>query len=159
MFGWHSSMGSVLAHSHSQSGGACGAREGLLPDIKTCWLSALGFLGDTLLVLSDTLRGILSLLLLPWETPLLAVLLVCIIQSGLPFIRGREPAERASGWAEVYRKPGEKIERMARGLKPYSPPLWRLSLPTCKACAWWHFITSQQVISQKGRLPWQWKEE
>ena len=73
------------------------------------WLLALELLGDTLLVVYDTLREVLGLLGLPWETPLWATLLVWVIQTGHAFRRGREPAVSGSGWAEVYRMARGKI--------------------------------------------------
>ena len=63
-------MESVLAHGQRQNCGACGAGEGLLPPTEMCWLLALEFLGDTLLVVANTLRGVQGLLGWPLETPL-----------------------------------------------------------------------------------------
>ena len=74
---------------------------------------ALEHLGDTLLVVSDTLRGVLSLLGLSSEIhpphPHRASLLVWIIQSRCPLRRVRESAERVSVQAEFYRKVRGKI--------------------------------------------------
>ena len=82
---------------------------------------ALEHLGDTLLVVSDTLRGVLSLLGLSSEIPpphpRRASLLVWIIQSGCPLRRGREPAERASVPAEVCLQKGQGEDR-TDGLRP-----------------------------------------
>ena len=130
VLGRQSSVGSVVAHGQRQSGGACGAAEGLLPATTMFGLPALELLGDTLLVLSDTLRAVLGLLGLPWETPLWAALLVWVVQSGRPFRRGGEPAERGSGWAEVYRKAGGKNGRRARGLEALQSPAVEASAPT-----------------------------
>ena len=101
--------GSVVANDQRQSCGACGAREGLLPATKIFWLPALELLVDTLLVVSDTLRGVLGFLGLPCENPLWAALLVYVVLSRRPFRNGREPPERCSGWAEVYRNARGKI--------------------------------------------------
>ena len=130
VLGRQSSVGSVVAHGQRQSGGACGAAEGLLPATTMFGLPALELLGDTLLVVSDTLRAVLGLLGLPWETPLWAALLVWVVQSGRPFRRGGEPAERGSGWAEVYRKAGGKNGRRARGLEALQSPAVEASAPT-----------------------------
>ena len=63
-------------------------------------------------MVSDTLRDVLGLLGLFWETTLWAALLVLVFQSGRP-LRGSELAERGSVQAEVFRMVRGKIRLMA----------------------------------------------
>lgn len=108
-----SSMGSVVAHGQRQSCDACGAREGLQPATKIFWLLDVEQLLDVFLLVSLILRGALALLYLPRDTPFWATLLVWVIRSWRLLRRGREPEDRGSVQAEVYRKVRGKIRLMA----------------------------------------------
>ena len=147
VLGRQSSVGSVVAHGQRQSGGACGAAEGLLPATTMFGLPALELLGDTLLVVSDTLRGVLGLLGLPWETPLWAALLVWVVQESRPrgVLAGLKSTER----------PGGRTDGGPEALKPSSHPLWRPALPRCNACAWRHFLPSPTRHLPTGKASWE----
>ena len=71
---WPTVRGRAVVHVRS---------EGLLPTTKMLWMLALDLFGDTLMVLSDTLRGVLSLPGLPWETPFWTALLVPSSREGI----------------------------------------------------------------------------
>ena len=133
MFGWWSSVGSVVAHGQRQSCGVCGAGEGMLPAIKMFWLLALELLGNDLLVLCNTLRVVLGILGVPLETILWAALLVWVIQRGHPLRRGREPGKRGSGQAEVYSKVRGNIGVMAQGLEALKSTAVDRRVPTLQS--------------------------
>lgn len=155
MLGRQSSVGSVVAHGQRQSGGACGAAEGLLPATTMFGLPALELLGDTLLVLSDTLRGVLGLLGLPGRPhsgPL------CWSGSSRAAVLSEEEESRPRGvlaGPKSTERPGGRTDGGPEALKPSSHPLWRPALPRCNACAWRHFLPSPTRHLPTGKASWE----